>query len=131
MKLTAINIGVLSLVIGLSSCEGNTDRTRQVRNNTSGLIQVKVSGIDVLDYNTPVYVGQTGVFSIQSQRGGSSFVVDPSMGIAEMTITNESGDTCTKEFTIQENWDIYVKERRRIPSDWQHEYTFTVNEDDF
>jgi len=131
MKGITLYIGLISLAIALSSCEGNTDRTRQLRNNTSGLIQVVANGMYLSGYNAPISTGQTGHLFVSSQRGGSSYVENPSVGITEMIITNASGDTCIKDFTLQNNWEISLEETHKFPSNWQHEYTFSVNENDF
>ena len=131
MKARTTYLGLLSLAILFPSCEGNTDRIRQIRNNTSGLIQVVANGMYIPDYNASISTGQTESLFVSHQRGGSSYVESPSMGITDMTITNASGDTCLKEFTLPGNWEINLEERKKTPSDWQHEYTFIVNENDF
>jgi hypothetical protein len=131
MKINLKLIGLLSLIILLASCEGNTDRVRQVRNNTSGNIQVSANGSMLTNFNKTISINQTEILYIGNQLGGTDYVEYPANGIATMVITNASGDTCTKDFTIQANWDISVEQRKKIPSDWLHEYTFIVEDSDF
>ena len=131
MKRTTIFAAILGLTFTLASCEGNTDRIRQIRNNTSGSINVIADGTTVSNYNESISVGQTEILFIESQLGGSDYIETPSAGIISMIITNTSGDTCLKDFIPQNNWEIIVEERKKVPSDWRHEYTFIVDDSDF
>ena len=124
-------IGVLSFAALLISCEGNTDRVRQIRNESSHSINVNASGTNVSNYDKSIAAGETEILFIGNQLGGSDYVEEPANGITTLIIVNSLGDTCTKDFSIKENWDIHVEQRKKVPSDWQHEYTFIVNDSDF
>lgn len=126
-----IRVAALSLIIALSSCEGNTDRIRIIKNNTSGPIMVSASGTSISNFNMSISEGQSETLFIGGQRGGSDLVENPATGISSLIIVNSTGDTCTKDFTIQTNWDIRVEQTKKIPSNWNHEYTFILNDSDF
>lgn len=128
-------ITFFALLIGLNllliSCEGNTDRTREIRNNTSRTINVFTAGTYISVFNQSVSKNKTETLFITSQRGGSYYLESPAMGMTSMLITNATGDTCTKDYKLDNNWEIQVEERSKIPSDWQHKYTFVVDDSDF
>lgn len=82
-------------------------------------------------YDKLIEAGYKEIIFVTNQRGGSDFVEDPAQGVSLLVITNEAGDTCLKDYKVQDNWSIKVKERTKVPSDWQHEYRFIVVDSDF
>lgn len=126
-----IRVAALSLIIALSSCEGNTDRIRIIKNNTSGPIMVSASGISISNFNKSISEGESEMLFIGGQMGGSDQVENPATGISSLIIVNSTGDTCSKDFTIQSNWDIKIEQTKKTPSNWKHEYTFILNDGDF
>jgi hypothetical protein len=122
---------LLVFIIFLSSCDGNTDRIRIIKNNTTGEIKVTASGTSMSDFNKSILTGQSETLFIGGQMGGTDQVENPSFGISSMIITNATGDTCTKDYTVQENWEIKVEQTKKRPSNWKQEYTFIVNDSDF
>jgi len=131
MKKLINNIGVLIITISFISCEGNTDRSRLLKNESSQAIHVIANGISLPDYDKLISVGQTETLFITNQRGGSDYVEEPPIGITTFVIVNSLGDTCTKDFKIKSNWDLHIEEKTKIPSNWQHEYSFIVDDSDF
>lgn len=121
------------LTVLIISCEGNTDRYRHVQNNTNESINIYASGISFYDFefNETLTAGQSVKIFQTYQRGGSDYVENPAIGIDSLLITNSNGDTCTKDYLIQDNWLIDVYQRKKVPSDWQHNYTFTVSNTNF
>lgn len=118
-------------IIFLSACEGNTDRIRIIENNTSGEIHVIAFGTSMADFDKSIAPEQSETLFLGGIMGGTDQVENPSIGISSMIITNATGDTCIKDYTIQENWDIKVEQTKKRPSNWNQEYTFIVNDNDF
>ena len=132
MKIKSIFQSILLVpIIFLSSCDGNTDKIRIITNNTAGEITVTASGTSVSDFNKSISAGQSVTLFIGGQMGGTDQIENPSFGISSMIIKNAAGDTCTKDYTIQEKWSIKVEQTNKRPSNWKHEYTFIVNDSDF
>ena len=111
--------------------QGNTDRTRQIRNNTSGTINVFTAGTYISVFNQSISNNKTETLFITSQLGGSDYLESPALGMTSILITNATGDTCTKDYKLDINWGIQVEERSKVSSDWQHYYTFQVHDSDF
>lgn len=126
-----IYFALLGFIIALTSCEGNTDRSRQIENNTSGLITVFANGSNVSNYDNTISAGETETLFISNQLGGSDYVETPATGISSLIIINAAGDTCLKDYLPKDNWEISVEQTKKTPSNWQHNYTFIVNDSDF
>jgi hypothetical protein len=132
MKMNAtLKIATLVLLSILFSCEGNTDRIRTIQNNTSGTIQVIADGNLPADYNKTIPSGGAETLFISGQLGGSDFIENPAEGIHSLIILNAFGDTCVKDYLLQSNWSIDVQQTKRFPSNWRHEYTFSITDSDF
>jgi hypothetical protein len=123
--------GFLILNVFLTSCEGNTDRIRIIENQTSGSVNVTATGSLVSTFDKRLSMGQSETLYLGGQMGGSDMVENPADGISTLLIINTNGDTCSKDFTIQSNWDIQVEQTKKTPSNWKHEYTFIVRDSDF
>jgi hypothetical protein len=113
------------------ACEGNTDKIRFIQNSSESAILVTANGGSLTDYTNTIAAGQTDTLFFGGQLGGTSQIENPAFGIDTLIIVNAAGDTCTKEYTLQDNWIISVEQIKKRPSNWRHEYTFQVNEGDF
>jgi hypothetical protein len=89
---------LFSLNIALVSCEGETTRTRIIKNNSSGLVFVTASGTDVSNYNKTMSSGQSETLFIGVDMGGSDHVENPAYRISTLLVINEKGDTFTKNY---------------------------------
>jgi hypothetical protein len=134
MKKLNLLLGIITLsILTLTSCEGNTDRYRHIQNNSSNSISIFASGSDYyeFEFQENLEAGQSVMFYNTNQMGGSETIENPATGIDSLLIINSEGDTCKKDFTIENNWETKVEHRRKVPSDWQHNYTLTIDDSDF
>lgn len=131
MKKTKRMLVFLSMVPLIFSCEGNTDRKRIVANNSDMEITVQASGELFGSIDKKIEAGESEVICIISQRGGSSFIENPSNGINSFLITNSAGDTCKKDYSVESNWTTSAEETKKLPSNWEHEYVLTIKPEDF
>lgn len=116
----------------LVACEGNTDFTWSVNNQSAGTITISgLNSIYADTLNLDIQAGQQEVIGVFSQLGGNSTPQIPSGAFSTLVITNSVGDTTTKNYEIQANWEVLIEQTRKIPSNYEHNYTFTVNDSDF
>ncbi|PLX00376.1 MAG: hypothetical protein C0591_01300 [Marinilabiliales bacterium] len=132
-KNSILNSIVLFLLsIALISCEGETVIERSVKNETSNTITVKASLPGNSNYTKTIEIGQSELLYLGGDgMGASSQVEYPASGINSMVIINSTGDTCLKDYTIENNWEIYVEHTKKTPSRYNHKYDFVVFDSDF
>jgi hypothetical protein len=125
-------IVMLSLSIGLLSCEGETIIERMVKNESSNTIIVKANLIGNSNYDKSIAPGKSELLYLGGDgMGATSVTENPYTGITSMIITNLAGDTCIKDYTLQSNWDMQVEHTKKTPSRYDHKYTFVVKDSDF
>lgn len=114
------------------SCEGNTNREYNVANNSQDSITVFVDNNFYNQIDT-YYLAPQGNIEIleHDQRGGTDNAENIGNVFTELLILNSTGDTCTKSHTIDYNWNTAVKQVKKVPSQWEHDYTFVVEDGDF
>ena len=127
-----VRLIVIATLPFLIACEGNTDYSWVVKNDSSQIITLHGTGLFYGDTITETIVANTEVeVAVFSQLGGNSTIQDPDSYFGEALITNANGDTATKHFLIQSNWTSDIEERSKIPSDYQHRYEFALTDADF
>lgn len=134
MKKLNLLLGIITLsILTLTSCEGNTDRYRHIQNNSGVDISIYASGNSFyeFEFQENLEAGQSVMFYNTNLRGGTDQIENPAMGIDSLLIINNTGDTCTLDYNIESNWNTEVEQRRKVPSDWQHNYTLTIKDSDF
>ncbi len=133
LQLFKSNIHLMVLIIGaitLTSCEGNTRRYLTVENSSSESINVIYNDFNMhfdtltIDPNT-----KTDLLFL-SDRGGQSNSGSPSTYILDMVIY-KGLDSCIKNNQLDDNWNITSEKTKRVPSHWEHHYTFDVLDSDF
>ena len=123
-------IAILIGVIALTSCEGNTRRYLTVKNSSSESINVIYNDFNMhFDTLTIVPNTQTDLL-FSSDRGGKSNSGSPSEYILNMAIF-KGQDSCIKNNQLDANWIITSEQTKRVPSHWEHHYTFDVLDSDF
>ncbi|MGB0918744.1 MAG: hypothetical protein ACPGU4_14210 [Flavobacteriales bacterium] len=129
---TLIKLLSLSALPFLIACEGNTDYSWVVKNDSSQTISINGTGLVMPDtINTEISPNSELEVGTFSQRGGNSSVQDPDNYFGNVFITNADGDTATKNFLVQSNWTSDIEQRSKVPSDYQHHYRFSITDSDF
>ena len=125
--------GSFSIIVlgSLFSCEGQTDYYTQVNNRTQNQITVYA----ITDFNssiqTEIQPGETSNILSTEQRGGNTFLTNPSTRFTSFYIVNNLGDTCLKDHTNQQSWDGVISRIRKMPSIIEQTYTLIVIPEDF
>ena len=127
-----LSLGIISISLFFVSCEGNTNRAYHVANQSSETVKVYVNHnyygtIDTFEINA----NSTSQILEYDQRGGSDNTENLGNLFTELIIVNSQQDTCLKSHIIDENWSILVDEKNRVPSEWEHDYTFSISDLDF
>lgn len=73
---------------------------------------------------------QSGILH-RTERGGRPEPDMPSYAFTYIGIFNEQLDSCTKDWTYEQNWPVNIRQLKRIPSEYRHDYSFVVTESDF
>ena len=122
----------LAIALLLSACEGNTDREWIIQNQSSNRIEVQATLISTIAFiPKEIQPAQERSIFINSERGGNSSVVNTSDLFAKIIITNSLGDTLKKDPLLQTSWETDVEETKKVPSNYKHEYRFTITDSDF
>lgn len=115
-----------------ASCEGNTDFNWLLENESSFVIEAEYGrtfeGDTLLSVVDP---GSSIVMSTTSKLGGDPSPNLPSSTFNYFLVINESGDTLQIDMMDPNQWDVDIKERSRIPSDFLHTYRMIITDDDF
>lgn len=134
IKRRLFHIAALLAWCSLFACEGNTTRVWMVRNSSEDAIKVTSKmhqnyqeGSDTLLIPPATF----GTFGINDQRGGTANPGSPSDYIITLQISNASNDSITKDYREDSNWTIRSQHRKKVPSDYLHEFTFEIFEADF
>lgn len=120
---------LLILTCVLFSCEGNTSRTWHITNDSGSTFQVKAHSYTGESFEV-LMPGQTrDILSIESIGGNSNpgtvnDYLDSLFVIAGL-------DTMKKDYAIESHWEITSEKTKKIPSSWEHDFWFVVEESDF
>jgi len=129
---TIFQIAALSIIALLTACEGNTDYTWKVTNNSSSSITAYSFGIlDTTANVKQIASGNTETVLLGGQMGGNSTAQQPETYLSSLVIVNAEGDTAQKDFTNLENWESSIDQVKKTPSQYEHEYVFQVSDLDF
>ena len=116
----------------LISFEGETLIERSVKNETSNIITVKANLSGDSNYTKTIEIGQSEILYLGGDGMGATDQVEyPASGINSMVIINSTGDSCLKDYTIKNNWGIYIEQTKKRPSKYNHKYDFVVSDSDF
>jgi len=123
---------IMVLAIVFVSCEGNTDWTWYIENDSSGTIEVH-SVINLNDIDSIQFIpsGVQREIATMNMRGGRENPGSPSASMVSLVILNEEGDTILKDPKIDGNWFSNSIQRKKIPSQWEHDFHFQVFDVDF
>ncbi len=127
--LTGASLIVTTLT--LPGCEGNTTYEAVADNRTETGIRIKAEPAVGETTDTVLMPGASITLYIWDKRGGSSDPANPSGFFRSLTITNQQGDTVTRDYTLMENWEMEIEHRKKVPSDYYHRYTFVAGPGDF
>lgn len=116
----------------LVGCEGNTDYTWRVTNDSSTEIYVWASpGLVAALDSIPVSTGVTETIHVFSQLGGNKTEQLPEQAFSSIVIVNANGDTMQSSYIDPGSWISEIEEIKKVPSQYEHTYTFVVNDNDF
>jgi len=116
----------------LVACEGNTDRTWRVTNNASSAIQVKTTNVAASFENvTSIAIGSTETVGTSTQLGGNGSEQLPQEMFSDFLIINVAGDTMQTSYIDPGSWTSEIEQIKKVPSQYEHTYTFVVEDSDF
>jgi len=130
MKVKAFRHFIILGLPMLVACEGNTYREWNVVNNSSSRIQIELkSGLSGLEQSN---VGPDSIrrIMVTDQLGGSDYAGTPVHSFDSLLIYNAT-DTLIKNVYDSTNWSIESEQVRKMPSAWEHKFTFKVSDSDF
>ena len=131
MKKTFLILSLsISAIIALTSCEGNTRRTFKIENQGSQSIDVYFTDFSGDSTAITVVPNSTGIVQTYDMLGGNSDSGQPGE-LSYITDIYQGSDTCKKDRNTKQNWLIISTHERKAPSQWDHQYTFTVDDQDF
>ena len=119
---------LLAFLPFLYSCEGNTHREFTIVNNSSSEIFYEVYGYSPVV--SSVASGEQKTFWIEDDLGGQADPGVPTNFISAMLVYTTS-DTTTKDYMDVNNWVIASRQVRKIPSQHEHKYFFSLSDSDF
>lgn len=121
---------LLFAIIFFSSCEKETYLDYYIDNQSSSFITV--DGSDIIhssDIDQIINPNEKKDVATWSKRGKQTDYFEPtSMFGNDLVITNASGDTLTKDYTLLSNWTADVDDQRAVAS---HEYVLVITDADF
>lgn len=113
-------------------CEGNTDYTWQVTNNSSSDIQVWAeSGFSLVEDSVVISTNSTEMIGFFNQLGGNKTEQLPENAFNSLVVVNAAGDTMQSSYIDPGSWISEIEQIKRVPSQYEHVYTFVVNDGDF
>jgi hypothetical protein len=116
----------------LISCEGNTNQEYIIINNSSSVITVKYNlKLTGEDMSEEISNGSAKAIHEHDYRGGRSEASDISSAFTNFHIVNATNDTCQKDASTDGNWNVQIVPISRIPSAYEHDYTFSVDDTNF
>ncbi len=123
---------ILSIVcLGfLVSCQPITNTNFMLQNNSSTTIYA--TG-DIIFHNQDsanvVQPDNTTILGQYTARGKTLGTIKPTEVLGnDVIIVNEAGDTCTKSYETESQWEYESQSDSRVTT---HNYTFIVENDDF
>lgn len=128
MKITRLLY--LFVLILLFSCEGYTSYQLDIENKSSETIYVEGNSFFSGSIDTVIQSNQKITVSFYDQMGGRSNSGKASDYIDSLLVFSEF-DTVIKDYRVSENWLIDSRQVKRIPSEYFHQFTFEVHDDDF
>lgn len=124
-----LTIITCALFIG---CEGNTDYTWQVTNSSSSEIQIWAeSGFSSVEDSVVISVNSTETIGVFSQLGGNKTEQLPENAFNSLIVVNAAGDTMQSSYIDPGSWISDIDQIKKVPSQYEHVYTFVVNDGDF
>ena len=120
--------------LALVACEGNTDRFWKLKNASQQSLVVSTQFVGIFEQSVQdtVQPGEQIQLATTNQMGGVlSPDENPGGPFLFWEIKTLSGDTCTKNRLLTENWTRTVTSVSKMPSNQRHEYIFEVVDSDF
>ena len=121
--------------VALTACEGNTRQVYSVLNESSGpvtVVHAHSAYTDGLDLDTvTIPAGVSSELGMEDWLGGREYPDLPSSFIDTLLIFDANGVACSKDWSSMTSWDIVSTQDRKIPSQWRHEYTLAIGDEDF
>ena len=125
------NTFLLGLIIFFTSCEGGTDYSFNIQNNSDQSIIVN-SVIWTNDTVTnTILSGETKEIGFRTKLGGTEDEGEISGLVQYLFIETTKGKDCTKELLLHSNWILDSEHVSKIPSNYKHTYTLNLGNADF
>jgi hypothetical protein len=127
-----LNFAAVATILFLASCEGNTDYTWRVTNDSSTSITAYTQGIiDTAPSVQQIDSGSTETIYIGGQMGGNPNEQLPETYLNSLIIVNANGDTMQSGYMDPGKWISEIEQVKKTPSHYEHTYTFVVEDSDF
>lgn len=120
------------LFILLVACEGSTESTWSVSNETSDFIEVKAKQRAVTDtiYEL-IEAGDASIITIISDDSGNGDPLIPYDIFSFFEVKNAGGEVMEKDYTDRSNWEIFIEQTKKNPDHWDMTYELIVRSQDF
>ncbi len=123
---------LLPILFLLAACEGSTDSTWSVSNETSGPIEVKAKQRNVTDTIVElVEAGENSIITIISEDSGNGDPLIPYDIFSFFEVKNTEGEVMEKDYTDRANWEIFIEQTKKSPDHWEMTYELIVRNQDF
>ncbi len=122
------------LLIALVSCEGNTRLEWSLENQSSSELTVVHKSWDYAGLPPEtrlVPAGTTMLLGANDVLGGQPNAWAPASFIDTLFIYDDSGALSSKNWMETDAWVIRTEELNKVPANWLHRYTLTVDDGDF
>lgn len=119
------------IILLLASCEGQTNREWRVDNQSASSIYVESCLTGSTDTTVKVIEPEElKVITITSDEKAISLPQEAYEVFTHFQIANAT-DTIEKNFTKNENWDIFIEQTKSNPQHFEMTYTVEVKNSDF
>lgn len=121
---------VVSIGIGFSSCEGNTNREWKVSNYSSKTIQLDVKTGFGVDKIFVLESGNSEVISVIEIRGGNRVAGKTSEYFELLDLINPI-DSTRKDMKANSAWSVESEHVKRVPSFYEHRFSLSITDQNF
>ena len=125
-------LALFALALLFAGCEGNTNHQWRIENNGNQSISITANRVWEGDvFSTTIGPATSATISIVDTRGGSSAAQPPTFAFNSLLVTDNNGDTLTRDALDLASWVSEIERTSRAPSRYRHSHTLVVRESDF
>ena len=125
-------LALFALALLFAGCEGNTNHQWRIENNGNQSISITANRVWEGDvFSTTIGPATSATISIVDTRGGSSAAQPPTFAFNSLLVTDNNGDTLTRNALDLASWVTEIERTSRAPSSYRHSHMLVVRESDF